>query len=1223
MMAQPSIHASNHILSFQELGQVDSSSHAEVPKQLKERTTDSLRRTEASLSDLTGSDDGNINDDENVKLKNEWAEFLNGSSAKHDDDGRNNLRDEFLSLVLQHIHDYHDIMASSQSHSDDICFLRSLAQLSLQCLSRLVQLRNETFDKNPTKGIPGLAPIFGEEFVEEIAAPMKFFLQLEPNIVEADLMELSLGASELILNLMHPHRPRNEACVPSIRDDILIPLTSPESSHIRVVESRGRTVAMIAELASKSVVMAVEHTVPNYAGSAGGAVINTSAFAVEDEELAMKRETAALSRMQDVRDVFQNVGKVVLVPFLKERGNFDALEEETTRRVLHAFLAIFDIAPFAMESQLETLLDDHAAPIIDYLKMNCRERRLEQEEKKQQNSNSRNHGETGHEIFETSYEGDEFGNSPDPLHQPPAPPVQLPPIYQTIPKPPAIITSIRQLESTLDSITANLENQDPELWDERLAALVDVECLLAGGVSSTLGVEARHLFIEKIRKMPMTDQFQDLRSQITNQACRVIVALSYEYREYVREDGSLGVAVQHFVDCCTPSILKLCCSGTRLMATQGMNCMLCLAAVGGSTGYPRTISNFCDDIISKKVHKNRKRGSVLALTAAMRVWDGSCFAKHAEKIAKAVKEAVTDRDPGVREDGKKMYWAMISCDRIRGAADNVFAAAGREMKQLTKMRDEVDAEWEEDGVMGKLVRTGVLDEASPSGGTSKTNNSAPPRSMPPRSAVERRPASAPTKVEGDTPNGKFSTPGKGDSQQQGDNSTAVTGRASSRKRPSPSPRRSRLATPTARAASPNSIRSELSASRSVSGIPAPSNQVQSARTPMIVRNGGEPSCGTAASSPVAKRNRLPPTNNGNMQSNVQNVKKPMPLQEINAKPLIRNHENIPMKLETPVKQVITTPKNTRRVDFDSVPASRIVGTPVVNVLARALPLSVEKARNSENALGDILKMLSDTSSRHEQYLGIQALALFAKENPHHPSWDAKFLIVLDCLTGLIKWTRTGGDNEFDNQFEVIKSPSKKLSNRLEAQHLFLQGLRSLLQFVPSHVNGRVEEVVNCLLEVTCDAPFEIVHTSERALQNLVCGTDPDTCFQCLVPFLNDTDVDLSTKSNPPILLSTLRTLRHLIDRISPKTLENNFHSLLLPLFLTTLRHKSVDMRKATIFILVEVYFVLGDGMNMDNFTESQQRLIDVYITKHPKKQAMGDQTLDGVPISLQSKGISA
>lgn len=206
---------------------------------------------------------------------------------------------------------------------------------------------------------------------------------------------------------------------------------------------------------------------------------------------------------------------------------------------------------------------------------------------------------------------------------------------------------------------------------------------------------------------------------------------------------------------------------------------------------------------------------------------------------------------------------------------------------------------------------------------------------------------------------------------------------------------------------------------------------------------------------------------------------------------------------------------------------------------------------------------------------------------------------------------------------MIKSPSKKLSNRHEAQHLFLQGLRSLLQFVPGHVNGRVKGVVKCLLEVTCDAPFEIVHTSERALQNLVCGTDPEVCFQCLAPYLNDADVDLSTNSNPPILLSTLRTLRHLIDRISPQTLRNNFHSRLLPLFQTTLRHKSVDMRKATIFILVEVYFVLGDEMNLENFTDSQQRLIDVYITKHPKKQAMGNQTLYGVRTSLQSKGISA
>lgn len=39
------------------------------------------------------------------------------------------------------------------------------------------------------------------------------------------------------------------------------------------------------------------------------------------------------------------------------------------------------------------------------------------------------------------------------------------------------------------------------------------------------------------------------------------------------------------------------------------------------------------------------------------------------------------------------------------------------------------------------------------------------------------------------------------------------------------------------------------------------------------------------------------------------------------------------------------------------------------------------------------------------------------------------------------------------------------------------------------------------------------------------------------------------------------------------------------------------------FILVEIHFVLGDEVNFDELSECQQRLIDVYIEKHPKKKA--------------------
>ena len=137
------------------------------------------------------------------------------------------------------------------------------------------------------------------------------------------------------------------------------------------------------------------------------------------------------------------------------------------------------------------------------------------------------------------------------------------------------------------------------------------------------------------------------------------------------------------------------------------------------------------------------------------------------------------------------------------------------------------------------------------------------------------------------------------------------------------------------------------------------------------------------------------------------------------------------------------------------------------------------------------------------------------------------------------------------------------------------------------------------MQCTKDSPFEIVNTAERALHNLVDGTEPEVCFEHLLPFTS-IKIDLNDKNSPPELLSVLRTMRYLVDRVSLDSLKAALPSL-LPLFLTALDHKSVDMRKATVFVLVELHIALGDNeLNLDDFKDCQRRLINVYLGRHPK-----------------------
>lgn len=81
----------------------------------------------------------------------------------------------------------------------------------------------------------------------------------------------------------------------------------------------------------------------------------------------------------------------------------------------------------------------------------------------------------------------------------------------------------------------------------------------------------------------------------------------------------------------------------------------------------------------------------------------------------------------------------------------------------------------------------------------------------------------------------------------------------------------------------------------------------------------------------------------------------------------------------------------------------------------------------------------------------------------------------------------------------------------------------------------------------------------------------------------------------------------MIEKISTDSLRKALPSL-MQLFQTTLSHTSVDLRKATVFILVEMHFVLGDELILDEFTDSQRQLVGIYIDRHNKNTQTQDQT---------------
>ena len=698
-----------------------------------------------------------------------------------------------------------------------------------------------------------------------------------------------------------------------------------------------------------------------------------------EEETAMKRETGALGKLQDFREVMETLARRAVVCLTNG--------EEEGETMLRAFAQMYDVAPFALESQLETLLDDDAATILHRLG-------------KQENEDDSAMEEEIEAINE------------------------LPPLYASLSSPPLHLTP-SQLISTLESIHEKLSTTDAERWNERLAALTDIECILA---SRSLPIDSRGTFLERLRKMPLPDQFADLRSQVTHAACRVLICTSFEYRGYIEEDSSLSSGLFQLIENCLPALMKLCTSGTKLMAVQGVKCLQNVCV--NSTGHSKLLSVLCQDIVDKKSkNTNRKMGAVMGLTAALRVWDENCL-KNVDAIAKAVRAANSDRDPKVREEARKAYWAMVSCDKTRTAAEEMYAERSREYRNLVKCREEVEREWDEGGVMFNLLNTGVLEAETP--GRNR------PSTAPSKINSNKRPVSVgkDNRVTPAAKAGRFSTPAK-----DGETVQSTSKRPSSAKllknTPNSESRRTTLAASTA---------------SKTSALKTPS--VQSQRKSMGTINQRQSYSNSKA-------------NNATVHTTPPNTKESTPQSQI----INQDKENTPA---TPTVNH-STPKT---------------GTPIVSLLARPSPLSIEKAR-SRNALNQVITMLSDTNNPPEQYLAIQVLALFAKENGEHESWDKLFGVVLELLLGkcdvskvLLKnscrsihpeyvvffvsgLTKNTQNDKCYDTLHFARSPSNKhLGSRYEAQHLYLQGIRSLLQFVPNRFEEKhVKEVMICLLEV--------------------------------------------------------------------------------------------------------------------------------------------------------------
>ena len=180
----------------------------------------------------------------------------------------------------------------------------------------------------------------------------------------------------------------------------------------------------------------------------------------------------------------------------------------------------------------------------------------------------------------------------------------------------------------------------------------------------------------------------------------------------------------------------------------------------------------------------------------------------------------------------------------------------------------------------------------------------------------------------------------------------------------------------------------------------------------------------------------------------------------------------------------------------------------------------------------------------------------------------------------------------------LNAPENPKNQYYEVIHLLCKVLLILVRTRGKHIKVFMELITTRLCQVVEYAPSAIILHCEQILADLG-GLDPLRFLHLLIPYSNAIE---PKGRSPQVRLLALHAMTSVIHNLaSPQLLENinNIMNAALP----SLSSSLVDLRKAAIFLLVEIYVVIGDALYpyVQEIPASQKKLLTIYISKHMER----------------------
>ena len=124
--------------------------------------------------------------------------------------------------------------------------------------------------------------------------------------------------------------------------------------------------------------------------------------------------------------------------------------------------------------------------------------------------------------------------------------------------------------------------------------------------------------------------------------------------------------------------------------------------------------------------------------------------------------------------------------------------------------------------------------------------------------------------------------------------------------------------------------------------------------------------------------------------------------------------------------------------------------------------------------------------------------------------------------------------------------------------------------------------------------MDVIHTVDKTMENLVKVFPSEVYFQKLLSLLRPNE-----KSS--IILSSLRIFQKIIPLLDWPAVEYSL-PILMPYLVSSICHSSLAMRKAAVFVVVEMYFIAGEALldHLKDLNAAQMKLITIYINRNEK-----------------------